>query len=87
MRGFFVASLISVGALAAPALTERAAACMTNADASQVATAFADLIRLPFNTTLAKAFMTPDFHDYSDSVNELINSGCPSGPAPVRASS
>lgn len=80
MRGFFVASLFSLGALAAPALTERGiAACIDNNDASQIANAFADLIRLPFNTTLAKNFMTTNFHDYSDSVIELIDSGC-SGP-------
>jgi len=78
MRGFILAtlSLFSLGAVAAPA-----AACMTKKDASRVAGNFRALIHDTFNTTLAKTAMTTDFTDYSDSVNELINNGCPNGPA------
>jgi len=74
MRGLILAtiSLFSLGA---------AASCMTGADASRVAGNFQALIHDTFNKTLAKTAMTADFTDYSDSVNELINNGCPNGPA------
>lgn len=80
MRGFVLAtvSLLSAAVSAAPS-----AACMTKSDAARVAGNFKALINEEFNTTLAKTAMTADFTDYSDSVNELINNGCPNGPAVV----
>ena len=54
---------------------------MSDADSRRVAQNFRELINQPFNKTLATDAMTIDFTDYSDSVNELINSGCPNGPA------
>ena len=79
MRGLILAtvSLFSLGAVAAPA-----AACMTSSDAARVAGNFKALINETFNKTLAVTALTKDFTDYSDSVNELINSGC-AGPATV----
>jgi hypothetical protein len=84
MRGLILAtlSLFSLGAVAAPA-----AACMTKSDASRVAGNFRALIHETFNTTLAQTALTKDFTDYSDSVNELINNGCPNGPATVSINS
>lgn len=52
-------------------------------EAEQVANNFKDLINKKFSTTLAEASITPSFHDYSDSVNELINAGCTNGPKPL----
>ncbi len=80
MRGFVLAtlSLFSLGAVAAPA-----APCMTSSDATRVAGNFRALIAETFNTTLARTALTADYTDYSDSVNELINNGCPNGPAAV----
>jgi hypothetical protein len=78
MRGLILAtiSLFSLGAVATPA-------CMTGADAARVAGNFQALIDSTFNVTLAKTALTADYTDYSDSVNELINNGCPNGPAAV----
>ena len=50
--------------------------CMSSSAAQQVASNFQALIDQPFSTSLAKAALTPNFHDYSDSVIELINKGC-----------
>jgi len=49
---------------------------MTNAQAVKVAQNFRALIHETFNSTLAKTALTKDFTDYSDSVIELIDSGC-----------
>jgi hypothetical protein len=75
MRNFIVAGLLAAGAMASP-LVERATTCMTTAQAVKVAQNFRALIHDTFNTTLAQTSMTADFTDYSDSVIELINSGC-----------
>jgi hypothetical protein len=55
---------------------------MTDEDAQQVANNFKELIAA-YSDDLANAVLTEDFVDFSDSVNELINNGCPNGPAPV----
>jgi len=55
---------------------------MTDDEAQRVAENFKDLINLDFNKTLARTAMTKGFTDYSDSVIELINSGC-TGPQPL----
>jgi len=91
MKGFVAAtlSLLALGATASPIeaspIEERAAACMTKPEAQQVAQNFRDLIHETFNKTLALQAMTKNFHDYSDSVSELINNGCPTGPATLGA--
>lgn len=89
-------SALAVGALAGPIdsmsgfrvsgelpkIQERDATCMSTDEAQRVAENFKNLINLEFNTTLAKTALTKDFTDYSDSVTELINSGC-YGPQPL----
>lgn len=54
---------------------------MTAQNAYQVAMNFQALITT-YSDTLADTFLAADFVDYSDSVAELINSGC-MGPQPV----
>lgn len=90
MRSYLVAAtLFAASAFAESSFTKRLAkrapACMSDSDAQQVATNFKDLIA-NYSDELADSSLTTDFTDYSDSVNELINSGC-SGPATVSASS
>lgn len=54
----------------------RSSTCMSDNEAQQVATNFKDLI-VEYSDELANSSLTVDFVDYSDSVIELINSGCP----------
>jgi len=49
--------------------------CMNKAEAQQVATNFGDLLT-NYTESLANASLTSNYHDYTDSVIELINSGC-----------
>lgn len=56
---------------------------MTSTDAQGVATNFKNLIAA-YSETLANASLTVDFVDYSDSVIELINNGCPDSVVAVR---
>lgn len=53
----------------------RDSSCMNKDEAQQVATNFKDLI-VEYSDSLANSSLTVDFVDYSDSVIELINSGC-----------
>lgn len=53
--------------------------CMDNAAAQRVAENFRTLIT-NYSNESAAAFLSPDFVDYSDGVNFLINKGCPQGP-------
>lgn len=53
--------------------------CMTDPDAERVANNFAKLIE-NYSDDLAEQVLCTSFTDYSDSVNELINNGCPNGP-------
>ncbi|KAK0851969.1 25S rRNA (adenine2142-N1)-methyltransferase [Friedmanniomyces endolithicus] len=53
--------------------------CMNDDQANKVANNFRDLIAA-YTTTLANSVLTTTVHDYSDSVIELIDGGCPSGP-------
>jgi len=77
------AGVAAAAAVAAPAeLVERDFICLGDNDATKVANNFKSLITA-YNSSTADAVLTSDFHDYSDSVNELINNGCPSGPAPL----
>lgn len=48
---------------------------MSEDEAQQVAKNFKDLI-VEYSDELATSSLTEDFSDYSDSVTELINSGC-----------
>ncbi|QIX01465.1 hypothetical protein AMS68_006982 [Peltaster fructicola] len=56
--------------------------CLTAKRAQQVAVNFRTLIT-NYTESMANASLTVDFTDYSDSVNELIDNGCPSGPRPL----
>ncbi|CZT22425.1 uncharacterized protein RCC_08295 [Ramularia collo-cygni] len=54
----------------------RDSSCMDDNEAQQVATNFKNLI-VEYSEELANSSLTVEFKDYSDSVIELINSGCP----------
>jgi len=76
-----VLSLAALGAVAAPAEKFRArrGQCVTDAEADQIATSYAALI-VSYSDSLADTVLAPNFTDYSESVNTLINS-CPQGDA------
>ncbi|KAK3059566.1 25S rRNA (adenine2142-N1)-methyltransferase, partial [Teratosphaeriaceae sp. CCFEE 6253] len=57
---------------------------MNDAQANKVANNFRSLIAA-YTNDLANAVLSPTVHDYSDSVNELIDGGCPSGPVALGA--
>lgn len=59
----------------------RGGTCMTQAEAQQVADNFQNLIA-DYSATLANETLTVGYHDYSDSVTTLIDSGC-TGPQAV----
>lgn len=61
----------------------RSDTCMSDDEAQGVATNFKNLIAA-YSDTLANSSLTVDFVDYSDSVIELINNGCPNSPVAVR---
>lgn len=78
--GVALFSLAAIGSLAAPkGLWHHDSQCMSTADAQQVADNYAELIR-HFTVEGADASLSPDFTDYSESVNTLINT-CPQGSA------
>lgn len=91
MRSFaFAAGLFAAATLASSSYgysnqtCSNAPACMTMAEAQVVASGFGALIANANPTTFnasANSLLTVNYHDYSDSVSELINKGC-SGPAP-----
>lgn len=56
--------------------------CLDDGAAQKVAENFRSLIT-NYSNASAAAYLTEDFHDYSDGVNTLINSGCPNGPQPL----
>ena len=72
---------LAINATPTPLEVAKRSACMCDSEAEKVANNFKALIDEAFSVSLAKASMMKDFHDYSDSVNELINAGCPNGPA------
>jgi len=77
-----VAALLALGAIAAPAQEKRGGGyCLTRHEAQQVATNYGNLIA-SYSESLANAALSPNFVDYSESVNTLINS-CPQGSAAV----
>ena len=59
------------------------APCLNATTAQTVATHFGSLIS-NYSNASADAYLTSDFTDYSDSVIELMNSGCPNSPFTVR---
>lgn len=73
--------LAVAGVIATCAVSGAFAQCMSDSDAQRVANNFKTLITDYSNATADQVLCT-DFIDYSDSVNELINNGCPNGPAP-----
>jgi hypothetical protein len=82
MRFFAFLSCVAFAAASAVAsLEERTLQiCLLDDEATKLANNFKSLI-LAYSKANAEAFLTKDFTDYSDSVNELINNGCPDGPA------
>jgi hypothetical protein len=78
-----IASLMALGAIARPAINKRHGNgyCLSWDEAQQVATNYGDLIA-SYTTELANAALSPDFTDYSESVNSLIDD-CPQGSAAI----
>jgi hypothetical protein len=64
-------------------LSERFGGCLSYSEAQTVANNFRATIADTFSKSFVRSTFSKTFTDYSDSVNELINSGCPSGPAPL----
>jgi len=79
MRSTIIAAAaFAVGALASPAIIQKRdcnETCMTYEQAQVVANNFQTLIA-NYSNSLADQVLTVGFEDYSDSVTELINSGC-----------
>ncbi|TKA29488.1 hypothetical protein B0A50_03501 [Salinomyces thailandicus] len=78
MRSSIIAAAtFALGALATPVIQKRDCndTCMTYEQATVVANNFKSLIA-NYSDALADQTLTVDFVDYSDSVTELINSGC-----------
>lgn len=74
------ASLLALGATAAPSQEKRNNGyCLNRSQAQQIATNYGTLIA-SYTDALANAALSPNFVDYSESVNTLINS-CPQGSA------
>lgn len=67
-------------ALGASALASKK--CLTETSATRVANNFKSTIAA-YTNDLADRVLSKNFKDYSDSVNELINQGCPKGPQPL----
>lgn len=78
-----VLSLLALGAIARPATEKRyhhrEGYCLNHAEAQQVATNYGTLIAT-YSDALANVALSPDFTDYSESVNTLIDE-CPQGGA------
>lgn len=86
MRSTIIAAAtFALGAIASPLIQKRDCndTCMTYEQATVVANNFKTLIAA-YSDELADQVLTTDFTDYSDSVTELINSGC-QGPQPLGA--
>jgi hypothetical protein len=86
MRSFFLAAasalVASVAAFPEGKLETRTTSnCMSDSAATTVANNFKTLIA-SYSDSFANQTLTTDFQDYSDSVIELINSGC-AGPVAV----
>lgn len=60
----------------------RQSTCLSDSDAQTVADNFKESIAA-YSDAQADADFTTDFHDYSDSVIELIDNGCPNSPVAV----
>lgn len=85
MRSTIIAAAtFALGAIATPTFLQKRDCndtCMTYDQAQTVAGNFKSLIAA-YSDADAEAWMTENFQDYSDSVTELINSGC-TGPQPL----
>jgi len=85
MRSTIIAAAaFAVGAIATPTFLQKRDCndtCMTYDQAQVVANNFKTLIA-EYSNSFADQTLTVDFEDYSDSVTELINSGC-TGPQPL----
>ncbi|WPG98593.1 Hypothetical protein R9X50_00138600 [Acrodontium crateriforme] len=82
----FIAAVFAMGAVASSGLQKRDCedTCMTYDQAFAVANNFKTLIA-NYSDAFAETVLGTDFQDYSDSVDELINSGCLNGPAVLGA--
>jgi len=83
-----VASLLALSAFARPSVEKvhkrhGYGYCLSKNEAQQVATNYGDLIA-GYTTELAEAALDPEFTDYSESVNSLIQD-CPQGSAAMQA--
>lgn len=76
-----LSAILAVQAVATP--TTRNFPCLSDAEAKNQANHFAELVR-SYSNSSADAYLTPDFVDYSDSVIQLMNGGCPNNPRQVR---
>ena len=83
MRSFALAAGLFAAAAFAGAPSCNSPPCLSAVEAQEVATHFETLIKA-FQPSDAEKWLTPDFTDYSSSVNTLINSGC-AGPLPLEA--
>ncbi|KAK5137265.1 hypothetical protein LTR08_000235 [Meristemomyces frigidus] len=90
INSIVVASLLALGAIAAPSHSHESrngeekrngGYCLSNSQAQQIATNYGNLIA-GYTKELADAALSPNFVDYSESVNSLINS-CPQGSAAI----
>ena len=87
----FFAAALAVVASATPTVKEATPAkrgydnCLSAAEATVVANNFRATIAEPFSASFVRSTFTVDFEDFSDSVNELINAGCPTGNATLGA--
>ncbi len=79
MRSFALTAGLFAAAAFAGAPSCNGPPCMTGTQAQTVADNFETLIKA-FQASDAENWLTPDFEDYSSSVNTLIDSGCPAGP-------
>lgn len=82
MRASVLAGLVGLANVAQCSAITRRAQCIDDAGAQKVADNFRSLIT-NYSNSSAEAYLTKDFTDYSDSVNELMNSGCSDGPVPL----
>lgn len=80
---FFTASILALGALASPAEKRHweKPYCLSKHEAQVIASNYGELIA-SYSDDLALQTLSPDFTDYSESVNTLINS-CPQGSAAI----
>ena len=73
---------IAFFAVLSVACSTAAAHCLTDTSARRVAENFRSTVA-DYSPELADRVFSVNFTDYADSVNELMNNGCPNGPKPL----